>query len=99
MRKTIISKAFGLAIFAGLSAAPASSQQQEMPPAQVQVATAEIRLMAPQIDVTGTVISLNDSRIATEVEGRLKSIANVGEYVAAGDVIATIDDRLLSVAL
>ncbi len=84
---------------AGLSTAPAISQQQQMPPAQVQVATAEIRVMAPQIDVTGTVISLNDSRIATEVEGRLKSIANVGEYVNAGDVIATIDGRLLAVAL
>lgn len=99
MRKTIVSKAFGLALLAGLGTAPATSQQQEMPPAQVQVAAAEIRLMAPQIDVSGTVISLNDSRIATEVEGRLKNIANVGEYVNEGDVIATIDDRLLSVAL
>lgn len=99
MRKITISKALGLALLAGLSTAPASSQQQEMPPAQVQVATAETRLMAPQIDVTGTVISLNNSRIATEVEGRLTSIANVGKHVEEGDVIATIDDRLLSVAL
>lgn len=99
MRKTTISKAFGLALLAGLGATPATSQQQEMPPAQVQVAKAEIRLMAPQIDVTGTVISLNDSRIATEVEGPLTSVANVGDYVQAGDILATIDDRLLSVAL
>lgn len=76
-----------------------SARQPQMPPAQVQVALAEERLMAPQIDVTGTVISLNDSRIATEVEGKLTMISNVGAYLEAGDVIATIDDRLLSVAL
>lgn len=73
--------------------------QQQMPPAQVQVAMAEERVMAPLIDVSGTVISLNDSRIATEVEGKLTMIANVGTFVEAGDVVAAIDDRLLSVAL
>ncbi len=76
-----------------------AAQQPEMPPAQVQIALAEERLMAPVIDVTGTVISLNDSSIATEVEGKLTSIANVGTLVKTNDVIATIDDRLLAVAL
>lgn len=77
----------------------ATAQQPEQPPAQVRVAIAEERLMAPLIDVSGTVISLNDSRIATEVEGRLRAVANVGDYLETGDVIATIDDRLLAVAL
>ena len=76
----------------------ASAQQPEMPPAQVQVALAEQRMMAPVIDVNGTVISLNDSRIAAEVEGKLTSIAQVGTRVHKGDVIATIDVRLLEIA-
>lgn len=74
------------------------AQQPQMPPAQVQVALAEQRLMAPVMDVNGTVISLNDSQIATEVEGKLTSIAQVGTHVEEGDVIATIDDRLLKIA-
>ncbi len=76
----------------------ASAQQPEMPPAQVQVALAEQRMMAPVIDVNGTVISLNDSRIAAEVEGKLTSIAQVGTRVRKGDVLATIDSRLLKIA-
>jgi RND family efflux transporter MFP subunit len=75
-----------------------SAQQPEMPPAQVQVALAEQRQLAPQIDVSGTVISLNDSRISTEVEGPLTSIAPVGTFVKKGEVIAAIDDRLLAIA-
>ena len=100
MRMFKRSKTIGLMMTAVAAiTSPSSAQQFEMPPAQVQVASAEERLMAPVIDVTGTVISLNDSRIATEVEGRLTAIANVGEYVNAGDVIASIDDRLLTIAL
>ncbi len=70
-----------------------------MPPAQVQVVAAEERLMAPQIDVSGTVISLNDSKISAEVEGALLWVADVGAEVAEGAVIARIDDRLLRVAV
>lgn len=76
----------------------ANAQQPELPPAEVQVALAEKRLMAPVMDVNGTVISLNDSQIATEVEGKLTSIAQVGTEVQEGDIIATIDSRLLEIA-
>jgi RND family efflux transporter MFP subunit len=54
-------------------------------------------MMAPKMDVTGTVISLSDSRISAEVEGVLEWIAEVGTEVSEGDVIAEINDRLLSV--
>lgn len=87
-------------IFAGMmiTGLSVSAQQPQMPPAQVQVALAEQRQLAPQIDVSGTVISLNDSRISTEVEGPLTAIATVGTFVKKGEVIATIDDRLLVIA-
>jgi RND family efflux transporter MFP subunit len=68
-----------------------------MPPARVEVATAELRDMAPVVDVSGTVLSLNDSRIAAEIEGVLTWMADVGEAVAAGAVIARIDPRLMQV--
>ncbi len=69
------------------------------PPAQVEVATAELRDMAPVVEVSGTVLSLNDSRIAAEVAGVLAWLADVGDAVEAGAVIARIDPRLMQVAL
>jgi len=68
-----------------------------MPPARVQVATAELREMAPSVDVSGTVVSLNDSRIASEVEGVLTWLAEVGAAVDKGDVIARIDPGLIRI--
>ena len=38
----------------------------------------------PQIEVSGSVVSLNDSHIAPEVEGVISSLANVGDAVDAG---------------
>ena len=77
----------------------ALSQGPQFPPARVQVATAEVRDMAPVVEVSGTVVSLNDSRIATEIEGVLTWLADVGDEVEAGDVIARIEPRLMQVAL
>ncbi len=89
-----------VALLASLSvAAAAQDEMPAMPPAKVQIATAEIRNMAPQIEVSGTVMSLNDSRIATEIEGVISWLADVGDAVDAGEVIARIDPRLMEVAL
>ncbi|MDJ0748742.1 MAG: efflux RND transporter periplasmic adaptor subunit [Woeseiaceae bacterium] len=79
--------------------AAAQSDEMAFPPARVQVATAELRDMAPLVEVSGTVVSLNDSRIATEVEGVLTWLAEVGQEVEAGDVVARIEPRLTQVAL
>lgn len=77
----------------------ALAQMPEMPPARVEVATAELRDLAPVVEVSGTVLSLNDSRIAAEIEGVLTWVADVGDAVDAGDIIARIDPRLMQVAL
>ncbi len=45
--------------------------ESAFPPARVEVAIAELREMAPSVDVSGTVVSLNDSRVASEIEGVL----------------------------
>ena len=88
-----------LSLFTLAATGPAWGQDSSfvMPPARVEVATAELRDMAPSIDVSGTVVSLNDSRIASEIEGVLTWLANVGDAVDAGDVIARIDARLLRI--
>ncbi len=94
-------KRLALIVLPGILCATAAAQEgmPAMPPAKVQVATAELRNMAPQIEVSGTVMSLNDSRIAAEIEGVISWLADVGDPVDAGEVIARIDPRLMQVAL
>ena len=82
----------------GASSAPAQ-EGFAFPPARVAVAAAELRDMAPSVDVSGTVVSRNDSRIASEVEGVLTWLADVGDAVDQGDVIARIDPRLIRIAV
>lgn len=74
------------------------AQGFQMPPAKVVVTKAESRMMAPQIELTGTVISLNNSRVSNEVAASVVWIADVGTAVKKGDVIARLDDRLLVLA-
>ena len=73
---------------AALIAIPAAAWSQDglpaFPPAKVQVAVAEVRNMAPTVEVSGTVVSLNDSRIAAEVEGVLTWVADVGDAPSQG---------------
>ncbi len=67
--------------------------------AAVVVATAEQRVMAPISWYAGTVISRRDARLPAEVEGRLVWVADVGSVVAAGDVLARMDDSFIRPAL
>lgn len=70
----------------------AEAQAPQMPPARVKTVKAEMRLLAPQVEVPGTVLSRNDARISAEVSGRIVWIAEIGDAVKKGDVIARIDD-------
>ena len=54
---------------------------------------------SPVIRLPGTVISVRDSEIAAELEGRLTWVAEVGETVQAGEPVAVIDDHLLQLQL
>jgi len=98
------SRAHGSAIIIAaicISSFPVAALGQDnmsaMPPARVEVAIAELRDMSPTVEVSGTVMSLNDSRIAAEVEGVLTGLANVGDAVDEGTVIASIEPRLMQV--
>ena len=80
--------------------APSQAQEQGgMPPAQVSLTTAKTRLIAPTKSITGTVISINDSRISNQVGGELVWLAQVGSLARKGDVIAKIEDTVLAANL
>ena len=64
--------------------------------APVVVADAQVTRLAPVTWVAGTVISRDDAKLATEVEGRLKRVADVGTRVKEGDVIARIDNTFVN---
>jgi len=70
---------------------------QQFPPANVNVISAKITLLAPVVWVSGTVVSQNDSNIAAEIPGRLISLSAIGARVNKGDVIARIDDKQLKI--
>jgi RND family efflux transporter MFP subunit len=63
----------------------------EQPPAPVVVDRARVTHMAPSVDVPGTVVSLNDARLASELEAKLNWIADVGTEVSKGDTLARLE--------
>lgn len=65
----------------------------------VMVVEAKMRMLAPVTWVSAAVISLNDARLATEVEGPLKKVAKVGTKVAEGDVVARIDNTFVKIRI
>ena len=48
--------------------------------------------ISPSIWVSGNVISQYDSKISSEVEGRIVSILEIGDYVKTGDIIGKIEN-------
>ncbi len=69
----------------------ALAQGFEQPPAPVVVERASVTFLAPSVDVPGTVVSLNDSRLASELEAKLVWIADVGTEVSEGDTVASLE--------
>jgi len=66
--------------------------QYEMPPATVVVAKATRTMLAPSVDVPGTVISRFDSRLASELSAKISWIAEVGTQVKKGETVARLED-------
>jgi RND family efflux transporter MFP subunit len=69
----------------------ALAQDWEQPPAAVVIADAELRRLAPSVDVPGTVVSRYDARLASELSAKLESIAEVGTIVKKGDTVARLE--------
>lgn len=77
-----------LALF-GLLAGPLVLAQ--MPPAAVIVDEARQTMLAPSVDVPGTVISRYDARLASELNAKLEWIAEVGTEVSKGETVARLE--------
>ena len=81
------------ALTLSLLTVPSLAQQRQQPPALVEVAEASSELMAPQVQMPGTVVSKNDSRVSAQITGQVTWVANEGTLVKQGDLLAEIDDR------
>lgn len=95
--KMFRARLFATIVLAGF--VTAAMAQASGDPAPVTVSTARMVRMAPQIALPGTVVSRNDSRLASEVEGRVAWVADVGDVVKKGDVIARLDKSMVSMQL
>lgn len=71
------------------------SVAQQRPATPVNVVAAKMSEIFPTSWVSGSVVSNNDAQIAAQVGGRLTHVAEIGERVSKGDVIARIDDTVI----
>jgi RND family efflux transporter MFP subunit len=76
-----------------------AQEAAEPPPVLVEVDSVNAENVARQIWVPGTVQSKTDSDISAEVAGRITWMADVGDLVEAGDVLAKLDDQMLQLNL
>jgi RND family efflux transporter MFP subunit len=91
-----LSSAFMALAFASVATA---QQAPASPPPRVGVVQAHAMKMAPKVVLPGTVVARNDSHLASEVEGRVAWVAEVGTIVKAGDVVARIDKNVAGMQL
>lgn len=79
---------------------PKADAQQRGPDApSVGVMQARMVRMAPKMALPGTVMSRNDSQLASEVEGRVSWVAEVGTIVKENDIVARVDNQLANLQL
>jgi RND family efflux transporter MFP subunit len=94
-----VASALAVAI-AGAFSAHATAQDaapapQGPPPAPVAVAKAEATQLAPLLWAPASVVSREDARVASEQDGRVVRVAEVGTTLRRGDTVAQLDDALL----
>jgi RND family efflux transporter MFP subunit len=88
-----------LLLLGALISSAAFAQQAKTEPPSVGVVSARLVKMAPKSVLPGTVVSRNDSQLASEVEGRIASVAEVGTIVPKGGIVARVDNNLAGMQL
>lgn len=78
-----------------LAGLAAGALAQQGGPAPVVVSVATERLLAPVTAYPGTVMSRNQARLSAEVDGRLDWVADVGDVLRKGEIVARLDGVLL----
>lgn len=68
---------------------------QGPPPAPVSIASATSAQFAPLLWAPGSVVSREDARVASEQDGRVTQVAEVGTTVRKGDALAHLDEAML----
>ena len=71
----------------------------EAPATKVRVEQAQLQEVAEHIWVPGTVVSRHDARVATEVSGRIRWTAEIGQSFKQGDVLVKLEDELIRLTL
>lgn len=97
--KTLTRFAISALVVGMSSMALAQEAPKGPPPALVEVDDVKLEMVSERIWVPGTVMSRTDSNIASEVSGRIDWIADVGDLVEKGQVMAKLDDELLQLQL
>lgn len=77
---------------------PLAYAQQATAP-NVTVVQARAVKMAPKLTLPGTVVARSDSKLASEVEGRVAWVAEVGTIVKKNDIVARIDKNMAGMQL
>ena len=70
---------------------PLTSNAQ-LDPANVVTSEVTQQLLAPSVELPGTVVSREDARLASELNANLAWIAEVGTEVSKGDTVARLQD-------
>lgn len=94
-----MTKCGALFLLGALVSSAALAQQQKPEPPSVAVIAARSVKMAPKSVMPGTVVSRNDLQLASEVEGRIGSVAEVGTVVPKGGIVARVDNNLAGMQL
>lgn len=68
-----------------------------LPPAPVVVDEVRRTEISPTVSIPGTILSRADSRLATEVEGRVIWFADVGTVVSQGDPVVQLESTTLEI--
>ena len=87
----VLGFSFGRSLITSAEQAKAEQAKAAPPTLQVMVMSVKRVEMAPKLALPGTVVARNDSHLASEVEGRVAWVAEVGDVAKAGDVVARID--------
>lgn len=98
LQRSVILAGTALAVLA-LTPPSLAQTAPKAPPPKVGIADARAMEMAPKLALPGTVVARNDSHLASEVEGRVAWVAEVGTVVKAGDVVARIDNNVAGMQL
>ena len=76
------------------------SQENNAPPAPlVDVDAVKAEMITARIWVPGTVLSITDSELASEVAGRIMWMAEVGDRVKQGEPLIKLNDKRLTIDL